>query len=60
MKAGRMKVASLSGNMNKEQRQTILSKFKKGEFRALVVSGVPAFHCLLQRISALKRAVRQV
>ena len=51
-----MKVASLSGNMNKEQRQTILSKFKKGEFRALVVSGVPAIHYLWQRRFTLKGA----
>jgi hypothetical protein len=39
LRAGNMKVATLSGNMSKEQRQTILAKFKKGEFRALVVSG---------------------
>ncbi len=41
LKASKMKVATLSGNMSKEQRQTVLSKFKRGEFRALVVSGVP-------------------
>lgn len=41
LRAGRMKVATLSGIMSKVERQTILSKFKKGEFRALIVSGVP-------------------
>jgi len=42
LRAGRMKVATLSGIMSKVERQTILSKFKKGEFRALIVSDLMA------------------
>ena len=37
--ASNMKVATLSGDMGKEQRQKILTMFRNGAYRALVVSG---------------------
>lgn len=45
--AAKMSVASLSGNMSKDQRKVTLTRFRNGEFRALIVSGLclPK-HCL--------------
>lgn len=42
LKAGNMSVSSLSGDLKKQERQTILAKFQRGDFRALIVSGVHA------------------
>ena len=37
--ASNMKVATLSGDLTKEQRQKVLANFRKGAYRALIVSG---------------------
>ena len=38
--ASNMKVATLSGDLTKEQRQKVLANFRKGAYRALIVSGL--------------------
>ena len=37
--ASNMKVATLSGDLTKEQRKKVLANFRKGAYRALIVSG---------------------
>ena len=50
--AGKMSVATLSGSMSKDQRKLTLSKFKRGEFRALIVSGVSQHFCFAQKMTS--------